>query len=111
MKEMNASDETEAASNVEEVPAGSPRIAQADTELHQRGRDRLTVIKKESRAEGPRSNVQNTGFEILPEVAIPPSLPPEDPDTEMAVAPAEVAEIVGLPEEDISKALTRLHEN
>lgn len=113
MKEMNASDETETASSVEQAEASAEvleslkRIQNSISEVD----DRLTAIEKESKAEGPGFDVQNTVFEILPEVAMPPSLPPEDLDTERAVTPAEVAEAVGLPEEDVSKALIRLHEN
>jgi len=113
MKEMNASDESETGSSVEQAEAPAEvlkslkRIQNSISEVD----DRLTAIEKGSKAEGPGFEVQNTVFEILPEVAMPPSLPPEDLDTEKTVTPAEVAETVGLPEEDVSKALIMLHEN
>jgi hypothetical protein len=113
MKEMNASDEPETGSSVEQAEASAEvleslkRIQNSISEVD----DRLTAIEKESKAEGPGFDVQNTVFEVLPELAMPPSLPPEDIDGEGAVSSSEVAESVGLPEEDVSKALIRLHEN
>jgi len=113
MKEMDASDEPETGSSVEQAESSAEvleslkRIQNSISEVD----DRLTAIEKESKAEGPGFDIQNTVFDVLPESTIPPGLPPEDIDGEGAVSSSEVAESVGLPEEDVSKALIRLHEN
>jgi hypothetical protein len=113
MKEMNASDEAETNSSIEQVEASAEvleslkRIQNSINDVD----DRLTAIEKESEAEGPGFDIQNTVFDLLPELTTPSSLPPEDIDVDVAVSSSEVAEAVGLPEGDVSKALIRLHEN
>lgn len=112
MKEMNASEESNAGSSIEQVEASAEvleslkGIQNSISEID----DRLTAIEKESKAEGPGFDIQNTVFDVLPESTMPPSLPPEDISGE-GVSSSEVAESIGLPEEEVSKALIRLHEN
>lgn len=112
-KEMNASNEPEQGTDVQQVEASAEvleslkRIQNSITEVD----DRLTAIEKESEAEGPGFDIQNTVFESLPETPMPPAFPPEEIDPSRAFTPAEISSNVGLAEDEVAKALIKLHEN
>ena len=113
-KEMNRSNESREDTSIQQVEASAEvlealkRIRNSIDEVD----DRLTSIEKESKAEGPGFDVQNTVFDLLPESAMPPDkLEPIDYSDSEAVTPTEIADTLGIPEEDVARALIRLHED
>lgn len=112
-KEMNASDQQERETGVQQAQASGEvleslkRIQNSIDGVD----DRLTSIEKETEAEGPGFDVQNAVYEALPEVGLPDSLGPEDYRESEAVTHSDLAENIGIPEDDVARALIRLHEN
>lgn len=113
-KEMNASDQQERETGVQQAQASAEvleslkRIQNSISDVD----DRLTSIEKETEAEGPGFDVQNAVYEALPEIGLPPdSLEPEDYRESEAVTHSALAENIGISEDDVAQALIRIHEN